>query len=319
MRGADVEHHPDAPAARSAASAAILPGCARRQLQNQESVASRRPAAPSTGWPSSLLNDPGGATTSPSGVEHRGQQVFGRCLPRRAGDPDDRSARRPPARRPPPRPAWPARPAPPRRSRRRRARAPACAAEPALRGLRSGPRRWRAPRPAGPPAPRPRPAATADAAWSCPSVRAPGSARNSPPGSTVRESNSTVPVTWQLRGGLRRDVGQCAADDRRRSAGATVMSRSCAAPRRARSSGRQLHPVVERVGLARRSPARSRGLCRRSAPRRRGPPRATACRRWPPRRSPISTTLRARRASAAPARISRADRRRDPRCAGCRR
>ena len=57
------------------------------------------------------------------------------------------------------------------------------------------------------------PAATADAAWSCPSERAPGNARNSPPGPTARESNSTVPVTWQFRGGLRRDVGQCAADD----------------------------------------------------------------------------------------------------------
>ena len=39
------------------------------------------------------------------------------------------------------------------------------------------------------------PAATAAAAKSCPSERAPGSARNSPPGVTARESNSTVPVT----------------------------------------------------------------------------------------------------------------------------
>src|SRR5262249_30077988 len=38
------------------------------------------------------------------------------------------------------------------------------------------------------------PAATAAAAWSCPSARAPGSARNKPPGVTSRESNSTVPV-----------------------------------------------------------------------------------------------------------------------------
>ena len=39
------------------------------------------------------------------------------------------------------------------------------------------------------------PAPIAAGAKSCPSERAPGSARNSPPGVTARESNSTVPVT----------------------------------------------------------------------------------------------------------------------------
>ena len=39
------------------------------------------------------------------------------------------------------------------------------------------------------------PASTAAGAKSCPSLRAPGSARNNPPGVTARESNSTVPVT----------------------------------------------------------------------------------------------------------------------------
>ena len=39
------------------------------------------------------------------------------------------------------------------------------------------------------------PAASAAAAKSWPSERAPGNARNSPPGPTLRESNSTVPVT----------------------------------------------------------------------------------------------------------------------------
>ena len=47
------------------------------------------------------------------------------------------------------------------------------------------------------------PAATAAAAKSWPSERAPGSARNSPPGVTARESNSTVPVTRVAAASLR--------------------------------------------------------------------------------------------------------------------
>ena len=40
------------------------------------------------GWPSSLLNDPGGATVAPSPLPDCGQQILARRLSGRTGDPD---------------------------------------------------------------------------------------------------------------------------------------------------------------------------------------------------------------------------------------
>ena len=98
--GADVEHHRDR-RRRDRGQCGDVAGMPRRHLQHQVVGGRRWPAAPSTGCPSSLLNEPGGATTSPSGAQHRGDQILGRRLARRAGDADDRQPARRPVRRPP--------------------------------------------------------------------------------------------------------------------------------------------------------------------------------------------------------------------------
>ncbi len=123
--------------------------------------------------------------------QHRRQQILGRGLARRPGDTDDaQSAGRQlgghrggqlgqRGEHRGPRPRWRHRvPAHPRRWRRPPRRAP----------------RWRAHRPGARPARPPHPRRWRRPRNRCPSERAPGSARNSPPGVTARESNSTVPV-----------------------------------------------------------------------------------------------------------------------------
>ena len=100
-----------------------MPGSARGHLEHQEpGPASARSAV--HGWPSSLLNDPGGATTGPSGAQHGGEQILGRRLARRAGDADDGQAGPAAGRRRTTRASSPARRAPRRRSRRSRVPGP---------------------------------------------------------------------------------------------------------------------------------------------------------------------------------------------------
>ena len=98
------------------------------------------------GWPSSLLNEPAGATVGPSRRQQLGDEVLGGGLAGRAGDADDRGARAAG------RPRWRERP-----SRRQavatttRARRPARASYRRDRArARSRPRRSRARRPARP-------------------------------------------------------------------------------------------------------------------------------------------------------------------------
>ena len=91
VRAPDVEHHPD-PRLRDAA-----------QRGDVARARGRTAPAPGGGWsasarsavqgrPSSLLNDPGGATVGPSGARTAAEQVLRRGLAGAAGDPDDRQA-----------------------------------------------------------------------------------------------------------------------------------------------------------------------------------------------------------------------------------
>lgn len=220
------------------------------------------------GCPSSLLNDPGGATTSPSGASTAATRSLVDVLP------DD--------------PVIPTMVSPPATSSAATARASlasaastaapdpsaSCSSTPASASAASTGGATMAGTPTGRAASTATaPAATADSAWSCPSVRAPGSARNNPPGPTARESNSTVPVT------------------RRRAASGAVMSarvpptmsaiwatvRSIIpAPfeaRRPRAAPRPAPPGRRTGGCARRCAARSHDPCPRPAPRRPVPPR----------------------------------------------
>ena len=174
------------------ANAAMLPGWRADISSTRKSVDS---VARSTvhGWPSSLLNDPGGAITSPSGASTAAMRSFVEVLPddpvspmmvslpaaNRAATALANRASAASTAAPEPSASCSRTPAP-------TSAAPGCAAgSTTMAGTPTG----RAARTAT------APASTAAAAKSWPSLRAPGSARNSPPGVTARESNSTVPVT----------------------------------------------------------------------------------------------------------------------------
>ena len=171
-----------------AASSAMLPGRRADISSTRKSVSD---VARSTvhGWPSSLLNDPGGATTSPRGASTAAIRSLVDVLPDEpvmptiVSPPATSSAATNDASRASP--ASTAAPDPSVSCSR------TLATESVLRGLTTI---------AGTPTGRAAttataPACTAALAWSCPSARAPGSARNRPPGVILRESNSTVPVT----------------------------------------------------------------------------------------------------------------------------
>ena len=281
-----------------AASAAILPGMARRHLQDQEvGVGGRAQHRPRMA--ELVVERPGRGDHLAQRRQHRGQQVLGRGLARRSGDPDDASARPPPTRRPPPRPAWPARPAPRRPSRRCRVRARG-------RGVGDRPARG-ATTIAGTPTGRAASTATAPAAdgrgREIVAVGARARQRQEQPAGGHRARVELDGAGDRVGAACsRRDVGQLAADDLGDLGDGQVDHR--AAPSAQRRG--ELLAVVERPGAARRWSGRLRVPCRRSAPRRRAAP-SRPRRRWPARRSPISTTSRASPAAAVPGQDGRPD------------
>ena len=143
------------------------------------------------GCPSSLLNDPGGATTDPSGDSTAASRSFVDVLPDdpvtpTTVSPDSVVSRSTLARASLPSAASTAAPDPSRSCSRASAPLPDVpSGSTTIAGTPTG----RAASTAT------APAATAPAAWSWPSTRAPGSARNRPPEVILRESNSTVPET----------------------------------------------------------------------------------------------------------------------------
>ena len=240
-----------------AASAAMLPGW-RADISSTRKSVSRGGAQHRPRVAELVVERPGRGHHLAQRAQHRGDQVLGGRLARRAGDPDDRQ------------PAGDQfgghrRGQLGQRGQHRGAGAVGVVLE--HPGLGVGGRRRRHddrrhPDRARGQHRRPHPPPTAAAAKSWPSERAPGSARNSPPGVTARESNSTVPVTRSPAASAGRDVGQLGRRRSRRSGRRSASIIGCSPD--GSQGGGQFVAVVERAGSARRRSARSRAPCRRS-------------------------------------------------------
>ena len=256
-----------------AASAAMLPGCRADISRIRKSVSG--PARNTVhGCPSSLLNEPGGAITSPSGESTAARRSLVEVLP------DE--------------PVTPMIVSPPATSCAATAAASFASAastaapEPSLScsstlaalspvGRRSGRPRSPAPRPAGPPAPRrhrqrPRPARSHGRRR-----RRPGSARNRAAGSHRAGIEFDGAGDHGARGVGGTDVGQLTADDLGDLGEGQLDHGRIRTPRSAAASSADGHRTA---GSVRRRSGPIRGPCPRSAPHRRPAPSPRRV-RWP--------------------------------------